>query len=114
MTTSPCILSTLRLRLQFFSLRNHDVLVTVSTTTLSDYAANLLAALRDLDLKSNIPHFVIFVTRSCLPQITLRLNADLYIFRWPLDDILDGWLPGPRDTLAPKQVRLGYWMLKLL
>ncbi len=50
---------------------------------------------------------MIFVIRSCLPKITHRLRADLYAFGRPLDDILDGWLPGPNDTLAPKQVHMG-------
>ena len=50
---------------------------------------------------------MIFVIRSCLPKITHRLRADRYTFRRSLDDILDGWLPGPNDTLAPKKVRVG-------
>ena len=43
--------------------------------TLSDYAANLLAAFRDLDLESNSLSIMIFVTRSCLPKTTHRLGG---------------------------------------
>ncbi len=50
---------------------------------------------------------MILVIRSCLPKITHRLKADRYTFRRPLDEILDGWLPGPDDCLAPKQVYVG-------
>src|SRR5258708_16347802 len=50
---------------------------------------------------------MIFVICSCLPKITHRLRADLYAFGCPLDDILDGWLPGPNDTVTPKQVHVG-------
>jgi hypothetical protein len=71
-----------------------------------DYAANLLAAFWDLDVKSNASHFIILVLRSCLPKITHPLQADLYVFKRPLYDILDGWSPGPGDTLAPERVRV--------
>jgi hypothetical protein len=74
---------------------------------LPDYAANLLAALRDLDVKSNGFDFMSFVIRSCLPKIQHRLGADVFVFQCPLDDILDGWVPEPGETLAPKQVLLG-------
>jgi hypothetical protein len=45
-----------------------------------------------------------FVVRSCLPKITHRLGADMFILKRPLDDILGGWEPLPGDTLSPKRV----------
>ena len=50
---------------------------------------------------------MIFVIRSCLPKIRHHLRADLYAFGRPLDEILDGWLPGLNDTLIPKQAHVG-------
>ena len=76
----------------------------VNNGPLPEYAANLLVAIRDLDMVSNGSLFVALVIRSCLPMIAHRLSADLYSFIHPLEDILDGWSPGRDDTLAPKQV----------
>ena len=53
----------------------------VDKDPLLEYAANLLAALRDLDPGSNMFDFMIFVVRSCLPNITHRLGADQYAFK---------------------------------
>jgi hypothetical protein len=72
------------------------------------YAANLLAAFRDLKMGRNGFLFVVFVFRSCLPKITHRLGADLYVFNRPVDEILAGWSPAQGiDVLTPKRVHLG-------
>jgi hypothetical protein len=71
------------------------------------YAANLLAAFRDLKINDNGSLFVVFVFRSCLPEITHRLGADLYAFNHPVEEILNGWSPiEPIDVLTPKRVHL--------
>jgi hypothetical protein len=71
------------------------------------YAANLLAAFRDLNIHDNGVLFVTFVIRSCLPKITHRLGADHYTFNRPVEDILNGWSPtDPNDALTPKRVDL--------
>jgi len=38
------------------------------------------------------------------------------MFKQPLNDILNGWVPEPGDILAPKQVPIlstGYWMVQI-
>jgi hypothetical protein len=68
------------------------------------YAADLLAAFRHMKDPEHMVLFLKFVVRSCLPKITHRLAADRYVFKRPLEDILEGWTPGSRDTFASKQV----------
>ena len=66
-----------------------------------------------MDTRSNGFDFLHFVIRSCLPKISHRLEADRYVFERPLDDILDGWVPVPGETLPFMRVLLGdgYQML---
>ena len=50
--------------------------------------------------------FMTFIVSSCLPEITHRLRADLFVFNHPLNDILDEWSPKPEDHLNPTRVRI--------
>ena len=85
----------------------------VHRAPLPEYAADLLAAFRDLTVSKGIL-FTNFVIRSCLPKITHRLGANLYVFMRSLEDNMDGWSPGLNDTQVSKQVRAGKSYTNLL
>ena len=97
MTTSPCILSTLRLRLQFFSLRNHDVLVTVSTTTLSQIMLPIYWLPFEIWISNRI-----YLT---LLSLLLALACHRSHFAWMLIYIssdgpwMTSWMAGCRDRV---------------
>ncbi|KAF9517751.1 hypothetical protein BS47DRAFT_438953 [Hydnum rufescens UP504] len=78
----------------------------VNEDSLQDYASHLLAAVRDLKTTQDDALFTAFIVRSCLLRITHRLHADLYAFKHPLDEILDGWIPHPGEFLPSKQVHV--------